>query len=119
MKFLLDVCSSSRSLTAFLIEQGHDVASALSLNPQASDGELLTLAHRERRVLITEDKDFGELVVVLGRPHHAVVRLVALAVDDQIAAMREVLEAYGHELEAKSLIVVTRGRIRVRKTEHI
>ena len=51
MKFLLDVCSSLRSLTAFLIEQGHDVASALSLKPQASDAEPLTLAHRERRAL--------------------------------------------------------------------
>ena len=35
MKFLLDVCVSSRSLTAFLVAQGHDVVSALALDPSA------------------------------------------------------------------------------------
>jgi hypothetical protein len=36
MKFLLDVCVSSRSLEAFLVSHGHDVLSAVAIDPKAS-----------------------------------------------------------------------------------
>jgi predicted nuclease of predicted toxin-antitoxin system len=62
MKFLLDVCASSRALRTLLTDLGHDVLSALDRDPRASDEALLGLAMQEARVLITEDKDFGELV---------------------------------------------------------
>lgn len=68
MKFLLDVCISSRSLTAFLVGQGHDVVSAITIDPRMSDTQLLEIALREDRVLITEDKDFGELLFVQHAP---------------------------------------------------
>jgi predicted nuclease of predicted toxin-antitoxin system len=71
MRFLLDVCVSSRTLTAFLSDQGHDVLSALQIDPRASDEQLMEFALRDDRVLVTEDKDFGELylckVVLTGR----------------------------------------------------
>jgi hypothetical protein len=34
------------------------------VDPKASDDDMFTLALQERRALITEDKDFGELVFV-------------------------------------------------------
>ena len=46
MKFLLDVCVSSRSLNAFLVMQGHDVLSALAIDPKASDERLMAVARR-------------------------------------------------------------------------
>ena len=73
MRFLLDVCVSSRSLTAFLQTLGHDVVSAITIDPRASDEQLLEYALSEDRVLITEDKDFGELLFVYHRPHAATV----------------------------------------------
>ena len=39
MRFLLDVCASSRSMQAMLVAQGHDVWSALEKNPKATDEE--------------------------------------------------------------------------------
>lgn len=53
MKFLLDVCVSSRSLIAFLGAQGHDVLSALAIDARASDEQLLATAFHDDRVLIT------------------------------------------------------------------
>ena len=47
-----------------LTDLGHDVLSAREIDPRATDEALLALANRERRVLITEDKDFGELIFV-------------------------------------------------------
>jgi predicted nuclease of predicted toxin-antitoxin system len=76
---------------------------------------LLDLAFQEKRVLVTEDKDFGELVFVHRLPHPSIVRFVEMRVEDQVKAMQELLTRYPEELEAKALIVVTTGRIRIRQ----
>ncbi|MBI2267356.1 MAG: DUF5615 family PIN-like protein [Armatimonadetes bacterium] len=62
MKFLLDACVSSKSLRDRLKSLGHDVSSALEIDPRATDKFLMELARSEERVILTEDKDFGELV---------------------------------------------------------
>ena len=64
MRFLRDVCGASRRMQNALVAQGHDVLSAIERNPRATDEEILALAIEERRILVTEDKDFGELVFV-------------------------------------------------------
>ena len=115
MKFMLDVCVSSRSLQAFLIAQGHDVLSVLAIDPKASDERLMALAIEEDRVLVTEDKDFGELVFVRRLPHGPIVRLVELSVDEQVRGIAELLERHAGELIGPVLVTVTRGRIRVRR----
>ena len=115
MRFLLDVCVSSRSLEAFLAGQGHDVLSAVAVDPRASDERLLALALQDERVLVTEDKDFGELVFVRKLPHGPIVRLVELTVDEQVNGMAELLERRGAELTGPAIVTVTRGRIRIRR----
>lgn len=115
MKFLLDVCVSSRSLAAFLAAEGHDVVSAYSVDPRASDERLLEFALREDRVIVTEDKDFGELIFVQGRPHGPVVRVVELSVGEQVRAIGELLAQHAHELTGQVIVTVARGRIRIRR----
>ena len=41
MKFLLEVCASSRALRTLLADLGHDVLSASDVDPRASDDALL------------------------------------------------------------------------------
>ncbi len=115
MRFLLDVCVSSRSLEAFLIGQRHDVVSAVAIDPKASDEQLLALARQDDRVLVTEDKDFGELVFVTKLAHGPIVRLVGLSVDQQVSGMAELLERHESDLQGPVICTVTRGRIRVRR----
>lgn len=115
MKFLLDVCVCSRTLSAFLAGKGHDVLSALVIDPRGSDERLLALAVQDERVLITEDKDFGELVFVRRLPHGPIVRLVELTVDEQARGMADLLEHYAAELTGQVMVTVTRGRIRIRR----
>ena len=76
MKFLLDVCAASRSMDTMLRELGHDVRSASEVAPSATDEALLTLALEEQRVIITLDKDFGELVFLRGMSHPSIIRFV-------------------------------------------
>lgn len=114
MKFLLDVCVSSRSLQAFLVGQGHDVLSAIASDPKASDERLMAMALQDERVLATEDKDFGELIFVRRLPHGPVVRLVELTVDEQVDGMAELLERRAADLNGAVIVTITRGRIRIR-----
>jgi predicted nuclease of predicted toxin-antitoxin system len=114
MKFLLDVCASSRALRALLTDLGHDILSALEVDPRASDDTLLALAIQEERVLVTEDKDFGELVFVRRLPHPCIIRFVDMRVGEKIVAMRELLERHADTMRAGAIIVVTRGRVRIR-----
>jgi predicted nuclease of predicted toxin-antitoxin system len=114
VRFLLDVCASSRALRKLLTALGHDVVSALDTDPRASDETLLALALQDQRVLITEDKDFGELVFVRRLSHACIIRFVDMRVEEKVSAMRELLERHPDAMRERTLIVVTRGRIRVR-----
>ncbi|HHM12154.1 MAG TPA: hypothetical protein ENJ16_01270 [Planctomycetaceae bacterium] len=115
MRFLLDVCASSRALYAFLEEDGHDVVSVVARDLTASDSDILAMALEEDRILVTEDKDFGELVFVQRASHGPIVRLVELTVTEQVAAMRDLLDHHSSQLTGRVLITVSRGRVRIRR----
>lgn len=100
-----------------LIELGYDVISASERMPRATDAELMAFANKERRTLITEDKDFGELVFARRLPHPCIVRFVEMRVKEKLAAMRELIERHPAELTRSTLIVVTRNRVRIRSVE--
>lgn len=63
---------------------------------------------------ITLDKDFGELVFIQRRPHAGRIRFLDMPIAEQGVAMQELLIRYQPDLESGAMIVVTRGRIRVR-----
>ena len=99
-----------------LVFGGHDVLSALDVDPRASDAELLALAFADQRVVITEDKDFGQLVFQRGQPHYGIIRLTQMPVDEQVESMRQLLLQYEAEIGDQRIIVVTSDRIRVRRS---
>jgi len=97
-----------------LVEGGHDVICAGEWSEDPGDSEILKRAHSEQRVLITLDKDFGELAIVQRFLHCGIVRLVGLSSREQGPACVSVLERYRVELAAGAIITVERGRVRVR-----
>ena len=117
MKFLLDVCVASSILQKTLIDLGHDVLSARDGYATASDRTLLDLASREQRVLVTEDKDFGELVFSLRLPHPCIVRFDGLSAVDEASAIQNLIESHGDEMQQGAIIVITENRIRVRSRQ--
>lgn len=56
-----------RDAEDLLRTHGHDVAWVRTDAPGSSDDVVLARAHQEQRVLITFDKDFGELVFAKGQ----------------------------------------------------
>lgn len=60
-KFLVDE-STGRKLFELMLKSGEDVKFVGEIMKGAADKEVLKFCEKEKRVLITDDKDFGELV---------------------------------------------------------
>ena len=114
MKFLVDASSDAR-LVAHLRSLGHDVTRIGADHPgDLPDEDVLAIAHRENRILITDDRDFGELVVRLRRPHAGVIYLRLDTTS--IAVRRERLDDVLAQLQVQinHFLTVTERSIRVR-----
>ena len=98
-----------------LLNEGHDVVSALEVDQRATDSELLDFALASRRIVITEDKDFGELVFLRGKSHCGIIRFTHMSDDEKIESMRQLLAQYSEEIGEQRIIVVTLSRIRIRR----
>jgi predicted nuclease of predicted toxin-antitoxin system len=89
----------------------HDYLHALK------DSEVLAIAVKEQRIVITNDRDFGELIVRRHLPHAGVI-LFRLA-DEHLQAKQNwflhVFTQYSSDLH--NLIVITDQKIRVRRTK--
>ncbi len=59
MKVLLDTCVWGNAKEQ-LLQKGHDTIWAGDWPEDPGDLEILELAHKQNRVLVTLDKDFGE-----------------------------------------------------------
>lgn len=113
MRVLLDACvwgGASEVLRA----AGHEVEHAGEWEVDPGDAAILQRALEAHQVLVTLDKDFGELAVVRRQPHAGIVRLVGFGAREQGEVCVFLLNAYGGELSQGALLTVTPGRVRVR-----
>lgn|SRR5665213_22641 len=61
MRFLANENFPAASVQ-LLRQSGHDVLYAIENFPSADDADILRCAHEERRIIITFDRDYGELI---------------------------------------------------------
>ena len=111
MRFLVDRCSGRR-LTQWLEEQGHDTLDARDIGPDPGDRFLLELAASENGILVTMDKDFGELIHLHGRKHTGLIRLPDARMTQRIALVEDIILNH-HALEEQAMITIRSGRIRI------
>lgn len=112
MRFLVDECTGP-AVADWLRLQGHNVFSIYDEARGLGNDAVLQRANDEDRILITNDKDFGEYVFRERRPHKGVI---VLRLDDErarskIDALRRLLEAYSHDLPGR-FVVVREARVR-------
>lgn len=75
MRLLADIHISSRTVR-FLNDCGHDVIPITSvLAPTAPDDEIVAKAIEFRRVVLTQDLDFSEIVALSGRTEPSVISI--------------------------------------------
>ena len=94
---------------------GHAVVAVAEISPRISDEEVLALARRKHHVLITEDKDFGELVYAQKHQTAGVVllRFPGNARAAMARATADALKTLGNKL-ARRFTVIEPGKIRSR-----
>ena len=108
----MDRCAGRR-LAEWLRDEGHDVVDASSLGADPGDRALLELAESENRVLVTMDKDFGELIYLRRVSHSGLILLPDVRVYQRIEMMGAVIDDHLQALEERSVVTVRGGRIRV------
>lgn len=116
MKFLVDESADAR-LATYLSTLGHDARTvARDYAASLEDTDVLSIAHREERILITNDRDFGDLIFRHGRRHSGVIylRLSTTQLSKKVERLDHVLASHGGRLE--HFIVVTDRSVRVRST---
>ncbi|MBD2743087.1 DUF5615 family PIN-like protein [Coleofasciculus sp. FACHB-1120] len=113
MKVLLDTCVWGGVRTE-LATAGYDVVWTGDWSEDPGDEEILATAYSEGRILVTLDKDFGELAIVRGTSHCGILRLVNLSARQQATVCLRVLELYGNELTSGAIVTAELGRVRIR-----
>jgi predicted nuclease of predicted toxin-antitoxin system len=113
LKFLIDI-GVSKKLEEWLSVSGYDVKAMRDINPRAEDTEILSVAVSESRMVVTMDKDFGELVFKSGKAHAGVLilRLEDATGHEKIEVMKAILRDHEDKLYGK-FCVFHSGRLRV------
>lgn len=106
MRFLVDECTGP-AVAKWLRDNGHEVFSVFDEAKGSPDDVILTKALSENWILITNDKDFGEMIFRERREHRGVI---FLRLDDErsankIEVLQHLIESYSERLSIQFVTV--------------
>lgn len=111
MKFLLDE-SAEVQIAKFLESLGYDIKIVQrDYVIGLSDDRVLKIAYNEQRIVITNDRDFGELVFKKKRPHFGVIYFrfpLDSNAEQKISSLKKLFSTHTNDL-GKFLVVTPRG----------
>ncbi len=112
MRFLVDECTGP-AVARWLKEQGHDVFSVYDEARGIDDDQIIRKAYTENRILISNDKDFGEKIFREKYPHKGVIllRLENERYTNKIAVLHMFLTRYADQVK-NQFVVVTETKVR-------
>jgi len=112
MRFIVDECTGP-AVASWLKDNGHEVFSVYDEARGMSDNDIIQKAHKEEWILITNDKDFGEMVYRDRRFHRGVIllRLEDERSASKIRVLSRLLESYSDRISG-IFLVVTEQRVR-------
>lgn len=113
MRFLGDE-SCDHALLRALRGAGHDVIAVSEIAPTADDGIVIAMARDDKRILLTEDRDFGQLVFAHGHPTAGIiyVRIRGSERPTMGSHIVDIVARLGDRLLG-AFVVVTPGRVRI------
>ena len=112
MRFLVDECTGP-AVARWLQSSGHDVLAVHDWARGEEDARIMEQAVKENRIIITNDKDFGDHVFRDRLQHCGVIlfRLSNNRVANRIRVLEDLLKAYSASL-ANRVVVLTDSHIR-------
>ena len=113
MRFLADESCDFRVVQA-LRAASHDVTAVIELAPGMDDADIVDIAVRERRIFITEDRDFGQLVYAAAKsePGVILIRYPSTARTDLPGIVVDFVATHAEQMGGR-FIVLQPGRIRL------
>ena len=111
MKFLADE-NVDKPIVDRLRDDGHTVLYVLEVGPSISDDEVIRWANQESVLLLTADKDFGELIFRQKRIAHGVIliRLAGLSPHRKAELVAVAIQEHADEL-VQNFTVNTPGAV--------
>lgn len=115
MRFLADE-GVDRQIVIRLRAEGHDVLYVAEIEAGICDEVVLERSNQEGRILLTRDKDFGELAYKDRKIHTGIVlsRLHELSSEHKAELVCKAVREYGEQL-AEAFTVIQPGRIRIKR----
>ena len=115
IKFIVDM-GVSKKVEDCLLKNDYDIKAIRDIDPGMRDIDVLRLAVTEKSMVITMDKDFGELVFNSGVNHYGVLllRLEDANSDKKVKTIQEILEKYEDKLQ-NNFCVYQNEKLRIRK----
>jgi predicted nuclease of predicted toxin-antitoxin system len=112
MRFLADESCDFRVVRALRVA-GHDVKAVIEITPGAEDAAVIAMAAGERRVFVTEDRDFGQMIYAAGQPNAGVIliRFPATRRAGLPSMVVDLVAKHGDKLDGR-FVVLQPGRIR-------
>jgi predicted nuclease of predicted toxin-antitoxin system len=113
MRFIVDECTGS-NVAEFLKQDGHEVISVFDDLRGVTDDFLLEKCFAENYILITSDKDFGEMVFRLNQNHKGIIliRCTPNNFQTRIIVLSKLLKNYMPNIE-NNFVVVTNTKVRI------
>jgi len=113
MKFLVDECVGPK-VALWLRQNNYDVFSIFDDMRGATDNVVLKKASQENRILITSDKDFGDMIFNQKEQYHGVVllRLLDQTTPNKIKVLEWLFEHHYKDL-TRNFVVVTEKTVRI------
>lgn len=115
MKFIVDECTGS-SVAEFLKNNSFEVISIFNEFRGVSDDFILDKCINENYVLVTSDKDFGEMIFKQNKSHRGIIliRCEPNNFKTRIEVLNKLLDNFNQEIE-NNFIVVTNTKVRIIK----
>ncbi len=115
MKFVADE-SVDRQIVSFLRQAGYTVLYVAEMEPGIPDEAVLDVTNREQALLLTADKDFGDLVYRQRRFALGIVliRLAGVPPAGKANLVLSALNRHGSEMPG-SFTVITTEAVRIRR----
>lgn len=116
MKFLLDQDIYALT-TRFLVDAGYNIVAAQEIGmSRAKDEEILKVAQEQKRILITRDRDYGNLVFVKSAGSGVIyLRILPTNINTVHQELNRVIETYSEQELSKSFVVVEANGHRIRR----
>jgi len=112
LKFLADV-NIEKPIIDFFKNRGWDIRWVSDFGPEMEDENLIKLARAEKRILLTNDKDFGELVFLQKRLSYGIIliRVKGQETALKVKLTRRLMTEYSEKL-ANHFVVITKDKFR-------